>query len=180
MCDIRLIPVSCYDGRRKVHRVHPVANCLSGYYTQLEKQGLLKFVFHDGSVTSKETLWALAMAKTTEFFLVFEYGSSVPLGHVFFNGFMGYTAYGHFGLLREHFKRAPDIAKGILYRLTNFKRIDGTPYLKELLGLTPSFNYAMCSILTDLGFQVLARLRNTLYFKAKNKYVDGILLKRTL
>lgn len=180
MKKIYLIPVSQYDRHRDVHRVHRVSRCLPGYYKQIEKQKLLKFLFTDGSVTSAETLWTLAMAKQNEFFFVFRYGDTTPLGHVFFNGFMGYTAYGHLGLLRENFKTGTEIAEGIIQAIISFKRLDGSPYIKDLLGLTPAFNYALCTILTNVGFQVITRLRNTLYFKALDKYVDGILLKRKM
>jgi hypothetical protein len=151
--------IAIAEMRYRVLRYEPTIGWNSiaqSYYEGLEKERLIQRSF-DGGINSFGEFLELIQDPAGQSFFVWPTPSSFsPLGHAYLTGFEGYVARVHFSIRREyHGKPAVHMAKSVLRTLFASKREDGTPYIKALIGVTPTRNWLACRFIQKVGFRPL-------------------------
>jgi hypothetical protein len=128
----------------------------SAYYDALESDHLVEQSFSDGSISSKQDF--VSMTDTNV--LIIGTRNGAPASHVNLNGFHGRAAQAHFSVLRSfHGQVALDMAKTMIDALFQLKRQDGTPLIKQLIGITPVTNPLAVRFSQRIGYRKLAILK---------------------
>lgn len=130
---------------------------LEALWFRLVDDGLLRHVFHDGSVTDAEGFIAFAGETGRAFYAVYADGD--PAALFWLDGRAGRSARIHFAVLRGFFgSPARIIGFYVTDWLMSVTGSDGLPLLDVLVGVTPKTNRAAVRFIRDLGFTVLGEI----------------------
>lgn len=140
------------------YAIHPVARVsdetLGEVFLALEYEGLLPVVFYDGSVVRPVEFLALARATWLKFYVLTV--ESYIKGLAWLTNFEGCTARAHFTTLCHP---SPADAAGMgrhFLRWVLTAEVDGRPWLRTLVGVTPVTNRLALNFATKrLGFRPL-------------------------
>ena len=150
---------------------------MEDYYKALIDQGLLEHAYFDGSAKTGKDFVNISLSSIVLFSFIFDNSSEIdfPIGHVCLTNFTGYCAMAHFNILRPYHQKAVEVGKEGLEVIKRLKRKDKTPFICNLLGITPVTNRAARLFARRIGFEPIAILNKACHMYYKNKHVDGVL-----
>lgn len=130
---------------------------LRALWERLVDEGLVRHVFHDGSVDSAGAFTAFAGEQGRAFYAVYADGD--PAALFWLDARAGRSARIHFAVYRAFFGSA---ARVIGFYVTDWllsvRGADGRRLIDVLIGATPRTNRAAVRLLRDLGFTVLGAI----------------------
>lgn len=153
------------------------AKYVDDYYFMLKEQRLLEYAFFDGSAKTETDFAKTIVNPMVIFAFIYDDPNGFPVGHVHLTNVVGYCAMGHFCILRDYHKYSIEIAKDSIEGVFSLKRTDGSPFLLNILGITPVSNKAAINFIQKIGFKPLCTLRKACMMFYKNKYEDGLLTR---
>lgn len=168
---------------------------LALYWELMEIHNIRDHSFYDGRISTFEQFAGFVFNGMADFFLIFEVDVSnvthpaaptakkpelvKPVGHVHLTNFQGYVAQVHFGFLPVIHKIGIEVAEKVIQGIFNIARVDGSPYVEEMFGITPMVNRGTRKLLESVGFEILTTLKKACYINKTGKYYDGVLSKIT-
>ena len=173
------LPVLDVDPEKGTAVVARCAAHLDKYYEIIDNDGTKRWGFYDGGAETPRDLLKLALSLDNIFCLCYEESNlSAPVGHIMLTRFNGYCAMVHYNVVRKHHFRAFEICASVLTKIFELCRLDGTPLVQTLVGLTPKSNRAARKLNEKLGFEEIGQLKRACHMKYWNKFDTGIITKR--
>lgn len=108
----------------------------------------------------------LARADSSVFFVVVL--GTEPAAITWLNGWEGYCARIHQCFFKEYYGQALSIAREVAGRLFKIKRIDGTPMVKTLIGLTPTPNRLAIRFAKKSGFKTVMEIPDSCTWRGES------------
>jgi hypothetical protein len=115
-----------------------------------------RIVFNDQDITSSENFIKLARARQVIMYLV--YVGNERAAVTWLNGFEGYSARIHHCFFRPFYRESVSIARSVIEQLFQVKRLDGSPMVKTLIGLTPVSNRLAVRFARKVGMNVICEI----------------------
>lgn len=116
-----------------------------------EKFGTKQRVLFSGEdVASPADFAQLARANSAIFFVVYVSGKQAAVSWL--NGWEGYAARGHQAFFKDFYGSSVMIAREVAAQMFEMQRVDGTPMVKTIIGLTPVPNRLAIRFARKVGF----------------------------
>lgn len=153
-----------------------VINRTIQHFEDLRDSNLLDKAFYDGSVKTAEDMVTFACRPELLFFLVLDNERDLEVcAHFHLTNFMGRAAMVHFSVGSNYLgKVAIRMVKAILAKIFRMKRIDGTPLVTSLVGVTPVDNKLACRFIKAVGFEPQTIIKESCDF-ADGTFRDGLI-----
>lgn len=137
-----------------------------------------KTVFNDLDVITFSDFLNLVLSSDNHFFYIME--SHNPVAFMWLNGWEGYAARCHYVFFKAYYGRSVEICRDIVARIFEMKRLDGTPLVKTMVGLTPITNRLAVRMIERVGFIKAAEIPDAVWLAAENRSVTGIISYRSI
>lgn len=123
---------------------------MGNIWDKLLEDDLYKHLYYGGTVQSFMDF--NKSFKGSAFFKVVHNESKEIASFVFLDYFQGYTAQFNYAVFKGFRRRLKGLQSNVLNQFGTFKRKDGSPYVRQVFGITPVVNRAATLYLKMAGF----------------------------
>jgi hypothetical protein len=140
-------------------------------WTRLEKEGKVEKLFWGGNVYDTFDFMDFLRRPTNHPLLLVDMDAGKPCAVAWLNGIEGNHAIAHFAIL-GNYRRGMGSTVFEFWR--QFRRDDGEPLVKVLMGFTPANNDKAVKFTRYLGFQILGTVPHLCELPYENKTVGAV------
>lgn len=147
-----------------------------GYvFEHILKEGMLKRIFYDGTINTKEEFASLTLRPGTLPFLALRDGE--PVAFTWLNSIEGRAARGHFIFFKNSYGKAKSIPLGnfMFSSLLSYKDAKGY-ILDTLIGVTPESNQLAWRRAIDCGAKYFGRIPHLAYIAERDETEDCVVV----